>query len=189
VQTPTHQPRTPRRPRIAAAVSLLALTSCVTLSACGGSSNPKPAANSTSNGQGATTATAAAGATGANAAGQTANGGTGQGGSTQPGATHNGESSAHNGQTGNSGNSNQSSSVSSKYPAAFVAALHTFTNCVRSHGLNIPEPNLSGHGEIFNKSSVNPNNPNYRAALQACEADLIAILRAAGGSRIQGLGG
>ena len=72
---------------------------------------------------------------------------------------------------------------------AFVAALHTFTNCVRSHGLNIPEPNLSGHGEIFNKNSVNPSNPNYRSALQACEADLIAILRAAGGSHIKGLGG
>ena len=188
MQTPTQEPRTPRRPRIAAAVSLLALASCVTLSACGGSSQPKTATNGTQAAATATATTAAGGATGAQAGGQTANGGTGQGGSTPAGSNSNGQDNgSNNGHSNNSGSSN--SNTSSKYPAAFVAALHTFTGCVRSHGLNIPEPNLSGHGEIFNKNSVNPNSPNYRSALQACEADLIAILRAAGGSHIKGLGG
>jgi hypothetical protein len=78
--------------------------------------------------------------------------------------------------------------ISSKYPPAFVAAVKAFAGCVRSHGVSIPEPNFSGHGEVFAGAHVNPNDPHYRSALQACEADLIAILRSTGGSHIQGIG-
>jgi hypothetical protein len=186
VPTPTHQPRTPRRPRIAAAVSLLALASVATLSACGGSSHPKTATSVNTAQANAVTATATGTAPGAQTGGQ-ANGNTSQNGTTNP--TQNGTTSpTQNGSTGSNGQTG-STQGNNRYPVAFVAALHTFTNCVRAHGLNIPEPNLTGHGEIFNKNSVNPSNPNYRTALQACQADLIAILRAAGGSRIKGLGG
>jgi hypothetical protein len=68
-----------------------------------------------------------------------------------------------------------------------VASLRTFARCVRSHGIKIAEPNLSGHGEIFSSKGINSNSPQYRSALEACEADLLAILRAAGASHISGI--
>ena len=63
-----------------------------------------------------------------------------------------------------------------------MAALKSFAGCVRSHGLNIGEPNLSGHGEVFSSKGVNPNSSGYHKALEACEGQLLAILRIASGS-------
>jgi hypothetical protein len=54
--------------------------------------------------------------------------------------------------------------------------------------VSIPEPNFSGHGEIFNGAKINPNNPNYHTALQSCEPQLLAVLRTAGAGHIQGVG-
>jgi hypothetical protein len=52
------------------------------------------------------------------------------------------------------------------------AALARFARCLRSHGVNVPEPNTSGTGPLFPRSSVNPASPQYRAAAQACLSTL-----------------
>ena len=182
--TPTDHIRSSRRFSRAAVVPLFALLTCAALAACGGSSSPATATHTTTSA--VATTSAAANATSAIASGaQTAH----AGGATTGSKQSNGSGSGGSTPAGSANGSNGSSSVSSKYPPEFVAAVKSFTTCVRSHGLNLPEPNLSGHGEIFNRSSVNPSNPNYRSALQACEGDLIAILRAAGASHIKGLSG
>jgi len=189
VPRPIDHDRTQRRARLAPIFVLLALMSCAALSACGGSSHATSASNSatsvqTSASAAVSTSSAGAAVRSAASASATAHAGGTPAGSTAGGSTGTSAKS----QANSSGSSNGSSQSSSKYPVAFVTALRTFTTCVRSHGLNIPEPNLSGHGEIFSRDSVNPNNPNYRSALQACEADLINILRAAGAAHIKGLG-
>jgi hypothetical protein len=137
--------------------------------------------------------------TGAGAAATTATNGvqTNAGGSVHTAAP---TATAHAGGNGGTGGSNNSSNGNSstipkeappngKFPPAFVAAVRTFASCVRSHGVPISQPNLSGHGEIFSKRGINPNDPHYRTALQACETYLIAILRAASQSHIPGVAG
>jgi hypothetical protein len=49
-----------------------------------------------------------------------------------------------------------------------------FVNCMHSHGEpNIPDPNASG-GVLMSGGSVNPNSPQYQAAMQACRSLLPA---------------
>lgn len=189
--TPTHQSHDPRRARIAAAVPLLALLSCAALSACGGSSHATSASKT-----GTQSVTPLASLTTTNTAtaqtGQQPAGGTGHTGGTPSGATNNRSTGGGGGGQTHPGPippaSQGSSSQHAKFPPAFLAALKTFTSCVRGHGVSIPEPNLSGHGEIFPRTAINPNSPSYHSAILACEPDLIAILRAAGASHLQGIG-
>jgi hypothetical protein len=186
VPTPFDQSDNPRRARIVAAVPVVVLISCATLSACGGSSHPATTSNHTETAQANTQTIASAAATSANGQGKQPSN---TGGTTGSNGAHNGTTGANGGTPNNHGQPpSQQGTAPKNLPNNFVVALRTFTACVRAHGLNIPEPNLSGHGEIFPKSSVNPNNPNYRPALQACQADLIAILRAAAGNHIHGIG-
>jgi hypothetical protein len=55
-------------------------------------------------------------------------------------------------------------------PGAFVArtarqraAITSYAACMRSHGVNLPTPNFSGHGSIFG-NSVNRNTTTFRNA-------------------------
>jgi hypothetical protein len=172
--------------------ALAVVLSCLAVSACGGSSNHATNATVTTHTAIAQTTVSVPGGTPAANAQHSSNpsgahspgGATGSGGG---GAGNSGGGNEH-ANNGNTPSNAPHSSTSSKYPPAFVAAVKTFASCVRSHGVSIPEPNFSGHGEVFGKAHINPNDPNYRNALQACESDLIAILRSTGGSHIQGIG-
>jgi hypothetical protein len=172
--------------------ALAVVLSCLAVSACGGSSNHATSATVTTQTAVAQTAVSVSGSAAAGNAPHSSNPSGGNGGTpTGSGGSGNSGGGTEHANTANNGNTPSSSphhSTSSKYPPAFVAAVKAFAGCVRSHGVSIPEPNFSGHGEVFGHAHINPNDQNYRNALQACEADLIAILRSTGGSHIQGIG-
>ena len=52
---------------------------------------------------------------------------------------------------------------------AFRAALTRFVACVRRHGFNLPAPNTSGNGPVFDPSKVNRSDPRFLAASRACQ--------------------
>jgi hypothetical protein len=161
------------------------LLSCLALGACGGSSHPAAKSAAASTTSAAQTVASVAATTAQNGA----TGGTGSNGGTHAGGTQN-PTTPGGGPTSpppSSGTPPSQPTHSTKFPSAVVAALENFAHCVRSHGLNIAGPNLSGHGEIFSSKGVNPNSPQYRSALEACESYLLAILRSAGGSHIHGI--
>ncbi len=186
-------PTQPKRNRLrVAGAPLAAVLLCAAVSACGSSSKAKTATNSTSAVTYASVTSAAAPSAASaptHASGST--GGSSNGGtpSSNGGSPNSGNSGASK-NTQNTSTQQQHSNTNSKYPPALVAALKSFAGCVRSHGLNIGEPNLSGHGEVFSSKGVNSNSPSYRRALEGCEGQLLAILRIASGShaKLPGVG-
>ena len=181
-------PTQPTRNRLrAAGAPLAAVLLCVAVSACGSSNKAKTATNTTSAVTYASVVSAASSATpgvshpsGATGGGSQ-NGGTPSSNGSSPGTSNPGSNNNSSNNTQNP-SAQQHSNTHSKYPPALVAALKSFAGCVRSHGLNIGEPNLSGHGEVFSSKGINPNDPGYRKALEGCEAQLLAILRIASGT-------
>jgi hypothetical protein len=57
-------------------------------------------------------------------------------------------------------------------------ALTEFAACMRSHGVNVPEPNTSGSGPIFDTKGLNTSSPQFRTAEAACREVLRAAIRA-----------
>lgn len=51
-------------------------------------------------------------------------------------------------------------------------ALTAFATCMRAHGQNVPPPNTSGTGPIFNTSGLNPKSAQFKAATVACAGNL-----------------
>lgn len=71
---------------------------------------------------------------------------------------------------------------------AFRRSLQRFAACVRKNGYDLPAPNTSGHGPIFNTRGINTNDPKFKAAVAKCRS----VLRgpgAAGGRGARGGGG
>jgi hypothetical protein len=52
--------------------------------------------------------------------------------------------------------------------AAGRAAVTKFVACVRQHGYDIPNPNLSGTGAVYTSTEVNRSNPKFISASNAC---------------------
>jgi hypothetical protein len=44
-----------------------------------------------------------------------------------------------------------------------------FARCMRAHGVNFPDPGISGTNLTINLSDVNTNSPQYNAAGHLCE--------------------
>jgi hypothetical protein len=59
-------------------------------------------------------------------------------------------------------------------PAA-KAALTKFATCMRENGVNVPAPNTSGKGPVFNTKGLNTSSSTFKAAETKCAS----ILRAA----------
>lgn len=148
--------------KLTAAAAALALASLL-LAACGGSSS-----STTTNGS-APSATASAPAASA----------------TSPARTTSTTAKAPNAK-GGSASKNPSARVPARPAAgnaahsllrnaAFKAALTKFAECMRSHKVDLPNPNTSGHGPIFKRGAVNPSTPQFRAAQVAC----LSVLRSA----------
>ncbi len=55
---------------------------------------------------------------------------------------------------------------------AFKAALVKFADCMRENGVNVPAPNTSGSGPIFNSSGLDTKSAAFKAAESKCSADL-----------------
>jgi hypothetical protein len=57
----------------------------------------------------------------------------------------------------------------------FKQALDKFVTCVRKNGYDMPAPNTSGNGPVFDASKVNRNDPKFKAATSKCQGDLQAL--------------
>jgi len=55
---------------------------------------------------------------------------------------------------------------------AFKAALTKFAACMRENGVNVPQPNTSGNGPIFNSAGLSTSSAKFQAAEAKCRSDL-----------------
>ena len=65
-------------------------------------------------------------------------------------------------------------------PAAFQRALTKYAACVRENGVNLPAPNTSGNGPVFNTKGLNTSSAAFKSAQQKCKADLPAAFGSGG---------
>lgn len=61
-----------------------------------------------------------------------------------------------------------------------AAALTKFSSCMREHGINLPTPNTSGGGPVFNTKGLDTAAPQFRAALATCRSELTTLYRPGG---------
>ena len=70
--------------------------------------------------------------------------------------------------------------------AQFQQALVRFAECMRAHGVNVPDPTTTGTGGGFGIrrafGSVDRNSPGFRSALQTCRSSLPFRPGAGGGA-------
>ncbi len=64
--------------------------------------------------------------------------------------------------------------------ATYRAAITRFVACVRQHGYDLPAPNTTGRGPVFDSSKVNQRDPKFIAASRACASDLPQFGRGGG---------
>jgi len=62
-------------------------------------------------------------------------------------------------------------------PAA-KAALTKYAACLRENGVNVPAPNTSGNGPVFNDKGLNTSSAKFTAAEAKCRSILQSIFRA-----------
>ena len=60
------------------------------------------------------------------------------------------------------------------------AAFATFAACMRKNGVNLPEPNTSGSGPVFDTKGVNTSSPQFLSAESKCRTDLREAYRSSG---------
>jgi hypothetical protein len=60
--------------------------------------------------------------------------------------------------------------------AAGNAALTKYVACMRENGVNLPAPNTSGKGPVFNTQGVNTASATFTSAQSKCQSDLRAVL-------------
>jgi hypothetical protein len=68
---------------------------------------------------------------------------------------------------------------------AFQAALAKFATCMRENGVNVPAPNTSGSGPVFDTKGIDTSSTQFKAAETKCQSDLRGAFRrgpGAGGS-------
>lgn len=59
-------------------------------------------------------------------------------------------------------------------------AFAKFAACMRQHGVNLPEPNTSGSGPVFDTKGVNTSSPQFLSAESKCRTDLLEAYRSSG---------
>jgi hypothetical protein len=55
---------------------------------------------------------------------------------------------------------------------ARTRALTKFAACMRANGVNLPAPNTSGNGPVFNTNGLNANSIQFRTAQAKCAGEL-----------------
>jgi hypothetical protein len=63
----------------------------------------------------------------------------------------------------------------------FKAALAKFSACMRENGVNVPTPNTSGKGPIFDTKGLNTSSAQFKAAETKCSGDLRSGFRGGAG--------
>jgi hypothetical protein len=66
------------------------------------------------------------------------------------------------------------------------AALSSYATCMRENGVNLPAPNTSGQGPVFNTSGVNTSSASFKSAQKKCQSHLSGAF---GGNGNSGNGG
>ena len=63
-------------------------------------------------------------------------------------------------------------------------ALAKFASCMRQNGVNLPTPNTSGNGPVFNTKGIDTSSAKFKAARSKCQNDLRGTFagRAGGGT-------
>lgn len=56
------------------------------------------------------------------------------------------------------------------------AALSRYAACMRRHGVNLPPPNTTGNGPLFNLAGINTGSPAFQAAAATCRKLLVGAL-------------
>ena len=192
------------RSKLAAVVLVLVLASLV-LVACGGSSNTASSSNaasaatSTTSGgagvrggrfsalreclknQGITLPRRSPGSTGTPGAGVLLGSGSGQGRTLPSGVSR----AQFEAATKKCGGGNFARGRRALNSPARANALSAFAGCMRANGVNLPAPNTSGKGPVFNTSGLNVSSTQLNAARAKCASALqgaFAGARAPGGA-------
>jgi hypothetical protein len=55
---------------------------------------------------------------------------------------------------------------------AYLAALTKFAACMRENGVNVPAPNTSGNGPIFDTKGIDTSSAQFKTAESKCRVDL-----------------
>jgi hypothetical protein len=203
-----------RKPRPAAAAVLVLLLACLGLAACGGSSSSSSgttATTSASTGTGAKGANAGRfaavreclqkngitlpkrtpgqkrpnGGAGGFLGGGGAAGGAGSAGGPQlPKGVTRAQYEAALKKCGAGKFSGRSGGGARFKSPAFQAALAKFATCMRENGVNVPAPNTSGNGPVFDTKGIDTTSAKFKAAEAKCQSDLSGAFR-----RGQGAGG
>lgn len=58
---------------------------------------------------------------------------------------------------------------------ARIQAYTKFATCMRANGVNLPAPNTSGKGPIFNTNGLNPSSSQFRQAQSKCARELRGV--------------
>ena len=61
--------------------------------------------------------------------------------------------------------------------SVFKAALAKFATCLRQNGVNVPVPNTSGKGPVFDTKGIDTSSPQFKAAEVKCQSALSGAFR------------
>lgn len=64
----------------------------------------------------------------------------------------------------------------------FKAALAKYGTCLRQNGINLPAPNTSGNGPIFDTKGINTSSAQFKAASTKCRSALVGAFRRPAGA-------
>lgn len=71
----------------------------------------------------------------------------------------------------------------SLHSSAFQARLTKFATCMRQNGVNLPAPNTSGRGPLFDTKGIDTTSATFKAAEAKCRSDLRFASPGAGAGR------
>ena len=61
------------------------------------------------------------------------------------------------------------------------AALVKYASCLRQNGVNVPAPNTSGNGPVFNTKGINTSSTKFKTAQSKCQSSLKGAFAGGGG--------
>jgi hypothetical protein len=59
----------------------------------------------------------------------------------------------------------------------FKAALAKFATCMRQNGVNVPAPNTSGKGPVFDTKGIDTSSSQFKTAEAKCQSDLSSAFK------------
>jgi hypothetical protein len=204
---------TNRRPFAASAIVLALVLACLGLAACGGSSSKSSSSTTATNAAATTTSTSTTGGTGKGPGGPNSSrfaalqeclqkngitlpkrtpgqrrpGGAGGflgGGAAGPQLPKGVTRAQYEAALKKCGGSAFAGGTGRRFNSpTFKTALAKFATCMRENGVNIPAPNTSGSGPIFNTKGIDTASTQFKTAETKCSSDLRAGFRGGAGAK------